>query len=186
MDVTVRTITPDDAPRLIDFHQHLSTRSIYRRFFFVHPVLSPTEVERFTCVDRIDRLALIAEDGNRLIAVGRYDRNRDGTDAEVAFVVADDCQHHGIAMTLLHALAHAAREHGITTFVAYVLSENHEMLGVFRRSGFPLSREVEDGMITVRLQLTEWDPPVELGTSPGTGGHRERATEGLGAVSHVS
>jgi len=35
--VHLRPIRPDDAPRLIDFHQHLSPRSVYRRFFFVHP-----------------------------------------------------------------------------------------------------------------------------------------------------
>jgi GNAT superfamily N-acetyltransferase len=186
MEVTLRTIRPDDASRLIDFHQQLSARSVYRRFFFVHPVLSATEVERFTCVDQIDRLAIIAEDGGRLIAVGRYDRSPDSTDAEVAFVVADDCQHHGIAMTLLKALAEAARDHGISTFVAYVLPENHEMLGVFRRSGFPMGRAVEDGVVTVRLDLTEGDAPVELGTTLGTGDQEERATERLGPVSHVS
>ncbi len=37
-------------------------------------------------------MALIAEDGDRLIAVGRYDRSPDQSDAEVAFVVADEYQ----------------------------------------------------------------------------------------------
>ena len=75
---------------------------------------------------------------------------------------------HGIATALLIALAEAALKHGITTFVAYVLPENHEMVSVFRRSGFPMGRAVEDGVVTVRLNLTEWDPRLELGASqPG-------------------
>ncbi|HEY5251811.1 MAG TPA: GNAT family N-acetyltransferase [Acidimicrobiales bacterium] len=186
MEVTLRTIRPDDAARLIDFHRHLSTRSIYRRFFSVHPVLSAREVERFTCVDQIDRLALIAEDGDRLVAVGRYDRSPGTAEAEVAFVVADDCQHQGIATTLLVALAEAAREHGIASFVALVLPENHQMLNVFRHSGFPMGRTVEDGVVTVRLALTEGDAPVELGATSGAGGQGERSTEGLGSLRHVS
>ena len=76
-DVGLRPIRSDDAAGLVAFHARLSPRSVYRRFFFVHPVLSATEVERFTCVDRVDRVALVAEDGDRLVAVGRYDREAD-------------------------------------------------------------------------------------------------------------
>src|SRR5665213_599720 len=90
--VHLRPIRPDDAPRLIDFHQHLSPRSVYRRFFSAHPRLSAAEVERFTCVDYVDRMAFIAEDGDQLVAVGRYDRSPGTAEAEVAFVVADQYQ----------------------------------------------------------------------------------------------
>ena len=71
----LRPITPDDAERLVQFHSHLTPHSCYLRFFSFHPTLSPKEVERFTCVDYLDRLALVAElvDGT-LIAVGRFDR----------------------------------------------------------------------------------------------------------------
>lgn len=155
MPVSLRPIRPDDAPQLIAFHRRLSPRSVYRRFFFAHPVLSAGEVERFTCVDSVDRLALVAEDGDELIAVGRYDRNPGSDEAEVAFVVADDHHHHGIATSLLVALATAAQRQGISTFVAYVLPENSEMLGVFRHSGFATSTTSDDGIITVRITLAE-------------------------------
>ena len=71
----LRPIRPDDAERLVQFHTHLSPQSCYLRFFSFHPTLSAKEVERFTCVDYFDRLALVAElvDGT-LIAVARYDR----------------------------------------------------------------------------------------------------------------
>jgi GNAT superfamily N-acetyltransferase len=184
--VSLRPIREDDAPRLVDFHRHLSPRSVYRRFFFVHPTLSAAEVERFTCVDYVDRLALVAEDGDRLVAVGRYDRSPGSVEAEVAFVVADQYQQHGIATLLLAKLADAARINGITTFVAYVLPENRDMLGVFSHSAFAVSTSVEDSVLTVRLALTERHPPVELGPTPGAAQELERTAPGLGPVGHVA
>ena len=47
----LRPIRSDDGDRLAEFHGRLSTQSVYRRFFFVHPRLSAAEIERFTHVD---------------------------------------------------------------------------------------------------------------------------------------
>jgi RimJ/RimL family protein N-acetyltransferase len=161
----LRPIRSDDALALIDFHRDLSPQSVYRRFFSVHPRLSPAEVERFTCVDAVDRLALVAEDDGRLIAVGRYDREPGTPEAEVAFVVADRFQHQGIAPLLLDALAAAAWPRGIRTFTAIVLPENRDMLDVFRHSGFVVETVLDDGVVTVRLALTERHPSVEPGAT---------------------
>jgi len=87
---SLRPIRPDDAAPLVEFHEHLSHRSTYLRFFTVHPTLSAGEVERFTSVDYVDRLALVVETEGKLIAVGRFDRHVGTAEAEVAFVVADD------------------------------------------------------------------------------------------------
>jgi GNAT superfamily N-acetyltransferase len=149
MTVHLRPIRPDDAPRLVDFHQHLSPGSVYRRFFSAHPRLSAAEVERFTCVDYINRMAFIAEDGDRLVAVGRYDRSPGTSEAEVAFVVADQYQHHGIGTLLLERLADAGWRSGITTFVARTMMENREMLAVFVDSGFRVTTSIEDGIVSV-------------------------------------
>ncbi len=150
----VRPIRPDDVGALVQFHEHLSDRSCYLRFFSLHRHLSPIEVERFTQVDYRDRLALVAEHDGRLIAVGRYDRRPETTEADVAFVVADECQHHGIGSLLLDELADAARDRGITTFVADTLQENLTMLQVFSHSGFPVSRHYEYGTASLRFPIT--------------------------------
>jgi GNAT superfamily N-acetyltransferase len=149
----VRPIRPDDASRLVSFHEGLTSRSVYRRFFSAHPVLSPVEVERFTCVDYVDRLALVAEIDGRLVAVARYDRDPGGPDAEVAFVVADLLQHQGIATVLLDMLAQAAWRCGITTFVASTLAENRAMLDVFRGSGFAVTTRTTYGVVEVRFSI---------------------------------
>ena len=154
---TLRPIRPDDAERLIEFHQHLSLRSTYLRFFTVHPTLSAKEVERFTTVDYVDRLAFVVERSGQLIAVGRFDRIAGTSDAEVAFVVADDYQHHGLGSLLLDELARAARARGISTFVAETLCENKPMLDVFHHSGFDVSSKIDYGTVWLRfgIEMTE-------------------------------
>ena len=94
-------IRSDDDQRLVHFHDHVSDRSCYLRFFSLGPHLSSNEVERFTRVDDENRLALVAELDDRLIGVARYDRHPESNVAEVAFVVADDYQHHGIGSFLM-------------------------------------------------------------------------------------
>ncbi len=151
--VHLRPIRSDDGERLVEFHGHLSTQSVYRRFFFVHPRLSAAEIEKFTHVDYQDRLALVATDGSRLIAVGRYERIPGTPEAEVAFVVADEFQHRGIATLLLEHLASAALDHGITTFAAETLAENHDMIDVFMKSGFHVTASYQYGTMTVRFPI---------------------------------
>ena len=167
----LRPIEADDAERLVEFHSHLSPRSCYLRFFTFHPTLSPKEVEHFTCVDYIDRLALIAEVDGTLIAVARFDRHEGTTEAEVAFVVADDYQGHGIASLLLDELVLAARERGITTFLAETLSENHAMLHVFLHAGFEVQTDTECGTVYLRFDIT---PTAVL---PPSVGLRERTRQ---------
>jgi GNAT superfamily N-acetyltransferase len=149
----VRPIRPDDGARLVAFHHHLLPRSIFLRFFTFHPELSPKEVEHFTCVDYVNRLALVAEIEDRFIAVGRYDSAPEETEAEVAFVVSDEYQHHGIGTLLLDELARAARDRGVTTFRAETLCENHTMLDVFRHAGFPITSCIEYGTVTLRFPI---------------------------------
>jgi RimJ/RimL family protein N-acetyltransferase len=153
----LRPIRPNDAPRLVEFHENLSVQSVYRRFLFTHPKLPPAEVERFTCVDYINRLAIVAEDHDRLVAVARYDRIGDTSEAEVAFVVADQYQHHGIATMLLEELADAAWRNGISSFTALTLAENREMIGVFMNSGYQVSKHFEDGTFGVHFSITPDD-----------------------------
>jgi GNAT superfamily N-acetyltransferase len=153
----VRPIRPDDAERLVAFHEHLSPHSVYLRFFSFHPTLSKAEVERFTTVDYIDRLALVAELDDRLIAVGRFDRDEGSDEAEVAFVVADEHQQQGIGTLLLDELARAARQRNVRTFRAETLAENQHMLDVFRNAGFPVTSSVEYGTVTVRFPVAATD-----------------------------
>ncbi|HEX3334188.1 MAG TPA: GNAT family N-acetyltransferase [Acidimicrobiales bacterium] len=149
----VRPIRPDDGARLVELHARLSPHSLYLRFFRPHPVLSEDEVRWFTHVDYVDRLALVATIDDRFIAVGRFDRAPGATEAEVAFVVDDEYQHHGVGTLLLDELARAARERGVDTFVAETLAENRAMLDVFHHAGFAVTATSSFGAVTLRFPV---------------------------------
>jgi RimJ/RimL family protein N-acetyltransferase len=144
-----------DGDRLVRFHHTLSTESTYLRFFAVHPELSADELHRFTHVDHKDREAIVATIDDEIVGVARFDRLDGGTDAEVAFVVADRWQGRGLGTLLFESLAARAREVHITRFVADTLPHNTPMLRVFQDAGLPTKTERRDGVIHLVIPLTE-------------------------------
>jgi GNAT superfamily N-acetyltransferase len=157
--VTARPIRPDDAPALARFHRLLTPKSVYRRYFYVHPDLSVAELDHLTRVDYVDRMAMVAAQNGNLVAVARYDRSPGTTEAEVAFVVTEAYQHLGLGTQLLAKLAERARQSGIVTFQASVLAENGEMLHVFRSPGWPVAIVNEVGVLAVRMTIDADETP---------------------------
>jgi acetyl coenzyme A synthetase (ADP forming)-like protein len=155
--VHVRPIQPADAAALVAFHSRLSAETVYSRFFSYRPTLNEAEVERFTNVDHQARVALVAELGDDLIAVARYDQLAGTHDAEVAFVVADEHQGRGIGTILLEHVAACARERGITRFVADVLPHNRRMLDVFQAAGFDEHARYGGDVVHVELGIEPTD-----------------------------
>jgi succinyl-CoA synthetase alpha subunit/RimJ/RimL family protein N-acetyltransferase len=152
--VHLRPIEPSDADALVRFHEGLSERSVYLRFFNLHRHLSESEVRRFTCVDGSDRAALIATHRDEMVAVARYDRDKENPEqAEAAFVVGDEYQGRGLGTLLLEHLAAYARRQGIRRFLADTLPENLAMQRLFRDAGFDEVATFGDGVVKVRLEL---------------------------------
>lgn len=149
----LRPIRPEDAAALQAFHAGQSQASIYMRFFSFKPKLSGKEVRRFTEVDHVNRVAFVITIGGEIMGVGRYDRLDDPTEAEVAFNISDKHQGRGIGSILLEHLAVAARENGIRRFTAEVLPENRKMLMVFADAGYDLTRQFDDGVVSVEFNI---------------------------------
>jgi GNAT superfamily N-acetyltransferase len=164
----VRAIRADDTTRLQAFHAHLSMDSIIWRFFRSVPSLSDEQARQFTHVDYVDRMALIAtrDDGaaEEILAVVRYDRLAEEREAEVAFVVQDAWQGHGLATALLHELAAYARAHGVERFLALTMGTNVRMLDVLHHCGFPCRTRYDGGDILATLDITA--PPHSLPWAP--------------------
>jgi acyl-CoA synthetase (NDP forming)/GNAT superfamily N-acetyltransferase len=156
--VHLRPILPSDADALLRFHESLSERTRYLRFFGPYPRIPPRDLERFTTVDHRRRVAFICLLGDEIIAVGRYEGLPGGTDgavesAEVAFVVRDEHQGRGLGSILLEHLAAAARENGVRRFEAEVLVENHQMVRVFRDAGYQVSRAFAEGVLHLEFDV---------------------------------
>ncbi len=150
--VRIRPIREDDGERLASFHRSLSSETVYFRFFAPYPELTERDVMRFTHVDNVDRVALVATVGGDLVGVARYDRV-DDSDAEVAFVVRDDHQGRGLGSVLLEHLAAAARDRGVRRFVAEVLPNNRRMLATFEEAGYHPSHHLEDGVVMLSFDI---------------------------------
>ena len=155
--VQVRSIRADDDARLREFHARVSPDSIMFRYFRALPTLPDALVEHLTHVNYTTRMALVATVGSvgdeQIVAVVRYE-GMAGGEAEVAFLVEDRWQGHGIATGLLHHLATYARKQGFTTFVADVMVANYHMREVLRNAGFPHSVRYDSGCIEERLDIS--------------------------------
>ena len=148
----LRPILPTDADRLRRFYDRLSDETIYNRFFSLYRNISDRDVERFTVVDHHDRAALIATIGTEMIGVVRYERI-DADEAEVAFNIEDAHQGRGLGSVFLEHIAAAARERGISRFVADVLPANRKMLRVFSDAGYVVGQAFDDGVVRLSFDL---------------------------------
>ena len=159
--IRVRPARPEDEPALVAFLQGLALESRRMRFAGIITDLDGLAHRWAAPPDPAD-CSLVAETGiaDRIIAHASYDRV--GSDsAEVAFIVADDCQGRGIATLLLEELAERAQEAGISTFSADVLAENARMLRVFHESGFPTRLRAEPGAVLVEFPTALTGPARE-------------------------
>jgi RimJ/RimL family protein N-acetyltransferase len=155
LGLRVIAMTPTLAPALTRFHETLTAATTHSRFFAVHPHLSPAELIRFTTVDHQDREALVAlDDDGEIVAVARFDRlSGSPSVAEVAFVVADAWQHHGVGTALFARLASQAAELGVEQFVAETMAGNRAMRAVFRHAGDAATEQLDDGIVRLTIEL---------------------------------
>jgi GNAT superfamily N-acetyltransferase len=140
-EVALRPIRPDDTARLQELHLRLSPEAIRLRFHGYMRELPDAMAKRFCEVDGHHRVAFVAVTGDpeRIVGVGRYDRDQDRVgEAEMAFVVEDEYQGHGIGSRLLSQLIESARANGIHTLVARVLPGNSPMRHLLQHTGYPL------------------------------------------------
>ncbi len=161
--VHLRPIRTDDAPAIVAFHSRMSERTRYLRYFSPYPRIPEADLKRFVTVDHDSREAFVVTSGARIMAVGRYERlGPDSPDAEVAFVVEDAYQGRGIGSVLLEHLAEAAREVGISRFVAEVLPQNGGMLRVFSDFGYQVQRRYDDGVVHLSFPIATTERSREV------------------------
>ena len=140
---------------MLAFLEGLSERSRALRFFSAATDLAG-QARRAVDVESGETFGLVAIAGPAGEIVGHGVHVAESAEtAEVAFAIAESYQGRGLATVLLARLASHAHEHGIAVFHAVVLPENHQMIDVFRESGFPV--EVHAGFDVVSVKF-----PTEL------------------------
>ena len=143
----------DDVERLRRLFFRLSPETVQLRFF--QPVRAPSEkmLHHFAEVDHDAREALVAEVNGEIVAVVRYDRGADPRTAEVAILVEDAWQGHGLGKLLLRRLTNEALSHGIETLTATVLGQNRRALGLAHRVAPTMHTHLDHGEWYVDIPL---------------------------------
>lgn len=132
----IRPIAPEDEDREKRFFAGLSERSRYHRFMQHLRELPPGLLQRFTHVDPVRELALVALADDEIVAVGRYAPDAETQCAEFALVVADAVQGKGLGRHLLERLLAGARGAGYPCLSGRILDDNGEMLALALQLGF--------------------------------------------------
>ena len=140
--VEIRPATAADFDAVKAMHEAMSPNNAYLRFFSLSRLAAEQEARRVTREPRPDHAALLALYDGKVVGVASYEVARGSADkpnvgrtAEVAFAVADDMHHRGIATLLLEHLVSLARARQVEAFVAETLSENIGMIRVFSDAG---------------------------------------------------
>jgi GNAT superfamily N-acetyltransferase len=133
-ELVVRPIALDDVDRLARLFARLSPESVHSRFFSTVRRPSRPALLHLADVDHCRRDALVALDGDEIVAVARYDAPREpGAEAEIALTVEDSWQHRGLGGRLAARLAGLARDRGYERLVANMLADNRAALGLIRK-----------------------------------------------------
>lgn len=166
-EITFRPIRPEDEPLLVKFHETLSERTVYTRYFGILKLSQRTSHARLTrsCFVDYDRdLALVAavndpETGEeRIVAVGRLFGLRRQRGAVLSMLVADAWQGMGIGTETVRRLLDVARAEGVRKVRAVMLTENDRITRIFRKFGFRIFTEDGGETNTAELDLAEPAP----------------------------
>jgi acetyltransferase len=161
--VTVRPISPEDEPLIVQFHQTLSEESVYLRYAHLIKLSQRIAHDRLTriCFNDYDReIAIVAEqydaatNTRQILGVARLSRLRGTNNAEFAILVSDRHQGQGLGHELLQQLCTIGRHERINQIIGYILPENRSMQTLCERLGFQLRRSLEDDMVEASLALT--------------------------------
>ena len=162
-EVAVRPIRPEDEPLMVRFHEGLSERSVYFRYFQMVKLSQRVSHERLTRICFIDynrQIALVAERAGptpEILGVARMTRLKKSGSAEFAVIVSDTVQRSGLGTELLRRLVDVARAEKLERLVGEILPENRGMQRVCEKAGFTLKYSMEDGVVAAELRLT---PPT--------------------------
>jgi GNAT superfamily N-acetyltransferase len=143
-NLQVRAIEPDDHDAALAFLRSLSAETTYKRFFSM-PHVDDRLLAMVAHPSECCSEALIALVGDEVVGLASFDRlEADPAAADVAIVIGDAWQHHGVGSVLMRKLAGAAKGRGIERFTATVLADNRPVVQFIRQSN-PAARLRFDG-----------------------------------------
>lgn len=158
--VTIRPILPEDELNVVAFHKELSENTVRQRFFEFLSLNDRIAHERLirTCFNDYDReLALVAEIADagkkRIIGIGRLSRILHTPNMLLTMIISDPFHRQGLGTELLKQLIRIAINEKAEKIIAYILSENEEMIALCKKQGFSIEKKGDTNIIKAQLKL---------------------------------
>jgi acetyltransferase len=148
--VTLRPIRPEDEALMLKFHQTLSDRSVYMRYFIPFKLeqrIAHARLSRGCLIDYDREMALVAEhrvsNGQRhIVGIARLSRSHHADEAEFSVLVSDEWQQQGLGSELLRRIVKIGRDARLKKITGTILEDNCAMQRLAIKCGFAL-RHVE-------------------------------------------
>lgn len=163
-----RTVRPDDAGRLVDLFNRLSSESRRRRFHFNPDNLSEelkwstacalADVDNRTLGGAVAAVEVDAAGEEQIVGVARLGRppgEPDSPAAEAAVVIRDDYQGRGVGTELLRRMVLLAKQMRLRTIVAVIEADNEAALRVFRNLALPVEVRTSRAETEMRFAVPE-------------------------------
>ena len=160
--VVIRPIRPEDEPLMAKFHEMISERSVYLRYFHMKNLSARVAHEELIqkCFIDYDReMALVADFHNprtgehEILAVGRLTKMPGEGEAEVAVLVGDPWQGQGLGTELLRRLIDVGRREKLKSIAANILPENQAMRSLAKHFDFHVVPSDDREMLVTVLNL---------------------------------
>ena len=160
--VTIRPIRPEDEPLIVKFHETLSDRTVYYRYFQIMKLRDRVAHERLTRICFIDydrEIALVAEtngsnaDDTKILGVGRLSKLHGANEGEIAVLVADEFQGHGLGTELVKKLIEIGKEERLDCMVSFILPDNSNMQHICKKLGFKLQHLIDASVIKAEIRF---------------------------------
>ncbi len=160
--VTIRPIRPEDEPLMVKFHETLSERSVYFRYFHAMQLTQRIAHDRLTRICFIDydremglvvlrNTAQTAE--SEILGVGRLTKIQGSGEGEFAILVSDNWHHRGLGVELLKRLVDIGRDEKLVRIFGDILPENRDMLRVCDKLGFRHKYSAEERIVRAEIAL---------------------------------
>ena len=144
-EVTLRPIRPEDEPLMVKFHQTLSDRTVYLRYFYSLSLSSRVAHDRLVRICFVDydrEMAMVADHRDattgqhKILGVGRLVKSHNRNEGEVAVLVTDACQNQGLGIELFRRVIQVARDEKLSQVTAEILPDNFAMKKIAKKLGF--------------------------------------------------
>lgn len=157
--VTFRAAKPLDLRRIQEHFYELDRKDVVARFFHERTRFLKDDLEGVNQIDYVKDLTIVGLVGEigfqRVVAVGTYLCEESNNMAEVAFSVSKDWQGCGLGKILIHKLANAAKENGISGLLAYTSPANNGMIHLFNLLPYKIRSTHDADMVTMTCRFSE-------------------------------